>query len=109
MGELLANVICYHHGGLPDAEDFNGDSPLLMRLQDENILTDYEQEKVAFFKDLQITEQEIAQLFKKSVEEIKLLILKSSTGSSSGNTEKYFPKASALVSVIPCSKIRIRV
>ena len=24
VGELLANVICYHHGGLPDAEDFNG-------------------------------------------------------------------------------------
>lgn len=81
VGELLANVICYHHGGLPDAEDFNGDSPLLMRLQDENRLTDYEQVKVAFFKDLQITEQEIEQLFKKSVEEIKLLILKSSTGS----------------------------
>ena len=54
VGELLANVICYHHGGLPDAEDFNGDSPLLMRLQDENRLTDYEQVKVAFFKDLQI-------------------------------------------------------
>ena len=52
-----------------------------MRLQDENRLTDYEQVKVAFFKDLQITEQEIEQLFKKSVEEIKLLILKSSTGS----------------------------
>ena len=39
-----------------------------MRLQDENRLTDYEQVKVAFFKDLQITEQEIEQLFKKSVE-----------------------------------------
>ena len=72
MGELLANVICYHHGGLPDAEDFNGDSPLLMRLQDENRLTDYE----------------IDQLFKKSVEEIKLLILKSSTGSEAKNKRK---------------------
>ena len=89
MGELLANVICYHHGGLPDAEDFNGDSPLLMRLQDENRLTDYEQVKVAFFKDLQITEQEIEQLFKKSVEEIKSnLILKSSTGSEAKNKRK---------------------
>ena len=88
VGELLANVICYHHGGLPDAEDFNGDSPLLMRLQDENRLTDYEQVKVAFFKDLQITEQEIEQLFKKSVEEIKLLILKSSTGSEAKNKRK---------------------
>ena len=74
MGELLANV--------------NGDSPLLMRLQDENRLTDYEQVKVAFFKDLQITEQEIEQLFKKSVEEIKLLILKSSTGSEAKNKRK---------------------
>ena len=88
VGELLANVICYHHGGLPDAEDFNGDSPLLMRLQYENRLTDYEQVKVAFFKDLQITEQEIEQLFKKSVEEIKLLILKSSTGSEAKNKRK---------------------
>lgn len=88
VGELLANVICYHHGGLPDAEDFNGDNPLLMRLQDENRLTDYEQVKVAFFKDLQITEQEIEQLFKKSVEEIKLLILKSSTGSEAKNKRK---------------------
>lgn len=50
MGEPLANVICYHHGGLSDAEDFNGDSPLLMRLQDENRLTDYEQVKVAFLR-----------------------------------------------------------
>ena len=66
----------------------NGDSPLLMRLQDENRLTDYEQVKVAFFKDLQITEQEIEQLFKKSVEEIKLLILKSSTGSEAKNKRK---------------------
>lgn len=59
-----------------------------MRLQDENRLTDYEQVKVAFFKDLQITEQEIEQLFKKSVEEIKLLILKSSTGSEAKNKRK---------------------
>lgn len=88
VGELLADVICYHHGGLPDAEDFNGDSLLLMRLQDENRLTDYEQVKVAFFKDLQITEQEIEQLFKKSIEEIKLLILKSSTGSEAKNKRK---------------------
>lgn len=88
VGELLADIICYHHGGLPDAEDFNGDSPLLMRLQDENRLTDYEQVKVAFFKDLQITEQEIEQLFKKSIEEIKLLILKSSTGSEAKNKRK---------------------
>ena len=88
VGELLADVICYHHGGLPDAEDFNGDSPLLMRLQDENRLTDYEQVKVAFFKDLQITEQEIEQLFKKSIEEIKLLILKSSTGNEAKNKRK---------------------
>ena len=56
VGELLANVICYHHGGLPDAEDFYGDSPLLMRLQGEIRLADYEQVKVTFFKDLQITE-----------------------------------------------------
>ena len=61
---------------------------MLMRLQDENRLTDYEQVKVAFFKDLQITEQEIEQLFKKSVEEIKLLILKSSTGSEAKNKRK---------------------
>lgn len=88
VGELLADVICYHHGGLLDAEDFNGDSPLLMRLQDENRLTDYEQVKVAFFKDLQITEQEIEQLFKKSIEEIKLLILKSSTGNEAKNKRK---------------------
>lgn len=46
------------------------------------------QVKVAFFKDLQITEQEIEQLFKKSVEEIKLLILKSSTGSEAKNKRK---------------------
>ena len=88
VGELLANVICYHHGGLPDAEDFNGDSPLLMRLQGENRLADYEQVKVTFFKDLQITEQEIEQLFKESIEEIKLLILKSSTGSEEKNKRK---------------------
>ena len=88
VGELLADVICYHHGGLPDAEDFNGDSPLLMRLQDENRLADYEQVKEVFFKDLQITEQEIEQLFKKSIEEIKLLILKSSTGNEAKNKRK---------------------
>ena len=63
VGELLANVICYHHGGLPDAEDFNGNSPLLMRLQDENRLADYEQVKEAFFKDLQITTIENAASF----------------------------------------------
>lgn len=88
VGELLANVICYHHGGLPDAEDFNGDSPLLMRLQDENRLADYEQVKEAFFKDLQITEQEIEQLFEKSVKEIKLLVLKSSTGNEAKDKKK---------------------
>ena len=59
-----------------------------MRLQGENRLADYEQVKVTFFKDLQITEQEIEQLFKKSVEEIKLLILKSSTGSEEKIREK---------------------
>lgn len=54
VGELLADVICYHHGGLPDAEDFNGDSLLLMRLRMKMELTDYEQVKVAFLKDLRL-------------------------------------------------------
>ena len=88
VGELLADVICYHHGGLPDAEDFNGDSPLLMRLQDENRLADYEQVKEAFFKDLQITEQEIEKLFEKSKQEIIALITQSSTGNGAKKEQK---------------------
>ncbi len=88
VGELLAEVICYHHGGLPDAEDFNGDSPLLMRLQDENRLDDYEQVKEVFFKDLQITEQEIEPLFKKSKQEIIALITQSSTGNGAKKERK---------------------
>lgn len=88
VGELLANVICYHHGGLPDAEDFNGDSPLLMRLQDENRLADYGQVKVTFFKDLQITEQEIEQLFEKSKQEIIALITQSSIGNGAKKARK---------------------
>lgn len=80
VGELLAIIICYHHGGLPDGEDFNGNSPLLIRLDDENRLNDYEQVKEAFFKDLQMDEQEIEHLFEKSVKEVDLLLRKSCVG-----------------------------
>ena len=91
VGELLANVICYHHGGLPDAEDFNGDSPLLMRLQDENRLVDYEKVKAAFFKDLQITEKEIEQLFEKSKREIIAFIKQSSKGNGAKKDANFMP------------------
>ena len=87
VGELLAMVICYHHGGLPDAEDFNGNSPLLMRLNDENRLNDYEQVKENFFTDLEITEKEIVSLFEMSIKEIALLLRKSCVG----NGKKFMP------------------
>lgn len=80
VGELLAMVICYHHGGLPDAEDFNGNSPLLMRMNDENRLNDYEQVKETFFADLEITEKKIILLFQKSVKEIAVFLKKSCIG-----------------------------
>lgn len=69
--EILALVIAYHHGGLPDCENENGEIPLLTRLIKEQLLRDYDVVVQRFNNEIKV---DLKQLFKKSYEEMSSLV-----------------------------------
>ena len=70
VAEILAMVICYHHGGLHDYITFDCEVPLLKRFQREDQDCSYEQSVERFF-DQGFDEKHIDDLFAEACREIE--------------------------------------
>ncbi len=69
--EILALVVGYHHGGLPDCEDMDGKVPLLLRIANQNKLEDF---NVVYERFQTEIKEDLRQLFLKSYEEMQQLL-----------------------------------
>lgn len=70
--EIIAMVVCYHHGGLHDYLTFECKMPLLERFERENLDCSYQQATERFFKHT-FDEKYIEDLFSEACKEIENL------------------------------------
>lgn len=70
--EILAMVICYHHGGLEDYITMNCKVPLLIRFERDKEKVDYQQSVERFFQEA-CSKYEVESLFGEACKEIKAL------------------------------------
>ncbi len=70
--EIIAMVVCYHHGGLHDFITFDCKTPLLERFERKNQDCSYQQATARFFEQI-FDEKYIEQIFFEACKEIEVL------------------------------------